>query len=58
MMWLDHPSTSALIALFALVLPSSFGPSGDTWRLHVRLPLTMPATAAGAPAGPLQKGPA
>ncbi|MGW3207452.1 sensor histidine kinase [Streptomyces sp. NPDC001135] len=34
------------------------GASGGTWRLHVRLPLTTPATAAGTPAGPLPKGPA
>lgn len=34
------------------------GPTGTAWRLHVRLPLTTPATAAGQHARPLPKGPA
>ncbi|MEU8028464.1 histidine kinase [Streptomyces sp. NPDC049099] len=34
------------------------GPSGGTWRLHVRLPLTTAATAADTQPRPLPKGPA
>jgi signal transduction histidine kinase len=34
------------------------GPSGEAWRLSVRLPLTRPATAADARPRPLPKGPA
>ncbi|MEU9474797.1 histidine kinase [Streptomyces sp. NPDC048191] len=34
------------------------GPSGTTWRLSVRLPLTTPTTAGGPHARPLPEGPA